>query len=135
MNVARILLLVRIRGLTNFRGRVLISNEDFGVVAGSDLLLVFDKGWILGCGEGREKAELEEEDREHPIEEHVSKLGGYWRQLEAEAVEVVVTSTPSMILLKISIQCGGNVGLWYSDFSTSVIEMIEKNNGEKRCRK
>lgn len=79
MNVARILLLVQIRGLTNFRRRVLISDEDFGVVAGSDLLLVFDQGWILGCGEGTERAELEEEeeDREYPIEEHVSKLR-YW---------------------------------------------------------
>lgn len=75
MNVARILLLVRIRGLTNFRGRVLISDEDFGVVVGSDLLLVFDQGWILSCGEGAEEAELElEEDREYPIEEHISRL-------------------------------------------------------------
>lgn len=41
VDIARVLLLVWIYGLTDCQGWVLVSNEDFGVVAGSDLFLVF----------------------------------------------------------------------------------------------
>lgn len=80
MDVARILLLIRIRGLTDRRGRVLVSDEDTGVVAGSDLLLVFDQGWILGHSEGVEGTDLEEKDGEYPIEAHILNLGMMGKQ-------------------------------------------------------
>lgn len=57
MDVARVLLLIWISGSTDFRRRVLVSDENVRVVAGSDLLLVFYWGWIFGCGVGVEEAE------------------------------------------------------------------------------
>lgn len=77
MDVTRILLLIRIRGLTDCRRRILVPDKDIGVVAGSDLLLVFDQGWILGHGEGVEGTDLEK-DGEYPIEAHILKSKPLW---------------------------------------------------------